>query len=177
MKVIKLHLGCGHDFKKGYINCDVSSQVNPDKIIDLEKKLPFKNNSVDEIIANHVFEHVINFVPMMHELYRICRKGAILKIKVPFYAAWGQYNDPTHVRFFSPFTFNYFKNGGFSHEVNCSKDMYSIKKVKINYGLGKSSKFNFLMNPIINLNHALYCRLFAFILPASEIQFELVVLK
>ncbi len=174
---MKLHLGCGHDYKNGYVNCDISKDVNPDKVVDLEKELPFKNNSVDEIIANHVFEHVINFVPLMHEIHRICKKGAIIKIKVPFYAAWGQFNDPTHVRFFSPFTFNYFKVGGFSHEVGCSEDMYHVKDVRINYGLGKSAKLNFIMNPIINLHHALYCRLFAFILPASEIKFELVALK
>ena len=101
---MKLHLGCGNDYKKGYINCDVSKEVNPDKIIDLEKKLPFGNNSVSEVIANHVFEHVHNFVPLMHEIHRVCKKGATIKIKTLFFSAWGQYNDPTHVRFFTPFT-------------------------------------------------------------------------
>ncbi len=66
---MKLHLGCGLVKKKGYINCDISGKVNPDKVIDLEKKLPFKDNSVDEILANHVFEHIVNFVPLMHEIF------------------------------------------------------------------------------------------------------------
>jgi len=34
---MKLQFGCGHDKIKGYINCDISPQVNPDKIVDLEK--------------------------------------------------------------------------------------------------------------------------------------------
>jgi predicted SAM-dependent methyltransferase len=59
---MKLHLGCGRDYKPGWINCDISSDVKPDKVVDLEKKLPFKNNSVDMILANHVLEHVHNFV-------------------------------------------------------------------------------------------------------------------
>jgi len=174
---MKLHLGCGNDYKNGYINCDVSKQVNPDKIVDLEKKLSFKNNSVDEIVANHVLEHIHNFVPLMQEFYRICKNKAIIKIKVPFYSSWGQYNDPTHVRFFTPFSFGYFEKGNYSHEVSCKKDMFGIKKVKINFGIGKSKKLNFIFNPLLNISHTIYCRFFAWIFPASEIEIELIVLK
>ena len=85
---MKLHLGCGNNKKKGYVNCDISATVKPDRIVDLEKKLSFKDNSVDEIIANHVLEHIANFTPLMHELHRICKKGAVIKIKVPFYSSW-----------------------------------------------------------------------------------------
>jgi len=174
---MKLHLGCGNDYKKGYLNCDISKEVNPDKVVDLEKKLPFKDNSVSEIIANHVFEHVVNFVPLMHEIHRVCKKGAVIKIKTPFFAAWGQYNDPTHVRFFTPFTFDYFRKGNYSHEVSANKDMFEIKESKINYGIGASSKLNWIMNPLINVHQAFYCRFFAFIFPASEMRYELKVIK
>ena len=174
---MKLHLGCGNDYKKGYINCDVSKEVHPDKIVDLEKRLPFEDNSVEEIIANHVFEHIVNFVPLMQEIQRVCKKESIIKIKTPFFSAWGQYNDPTHVRFFTPFTFNYFKKGNYSHEVGANKDMFKVKKVKINYGIGVSSKLNWLMNPLVNFHHAFYCRFLAFIFPSSEIEYELIVLK
>ena len=174
---MKLHLGCGNDYKKGYVNCDISQEVNPDMIVDLEKKLPFKDNSVSEVVANHVLEHVKNFIPLMHELHRICKKNARIKIKVPFFSAWGQYNDPTHVRFFTPFTFNYFKKGNYSHEVGLKNDMLEVKKVKINFGIGKSSKLNCIMNPLVNFNHTFYCRFLAFIFPSSEIEYELEVIK
>jgi len=174
---MKLHLGCGNDYREDYINCDISKEVKHDKIIDLEKTLPFKNNSVDEIIANHVFEHVQNFIPLMHEIHRVCKNDSIINIKTPFFSAWGQYNDPIHVRFFTPFTFNYFKKGHYSHEVSVNKDMFNVEKVKINFGIGTSSKLNFIINPLINLHHAFYCRFFAFILPASEMQYQLKVIK
>ncbi|MCH7850055.1 MAG: methyltransferase domain-containing protein [Nanoarchaeota archaeon] len=169
----KLHLGCGLDKRKGYINCDLSSKVNPDKIVDLEKKLPFKNNSIDEILANHVLEHVVNFIPLMHEIRRICKKGALIKIKVPFYSAWGQFNDPTHVRFFSPKTFDYFKKGTYSHEVGLEEDMFDIKHVKINFAIGRAKKLNWIMNPIINFHKDFYCRFFAWTVPSSEIEYIL----
>jgi len=174
---MKLNFGCGRKKMKGYINCDVSKDVNPNLIVNLEKKLPFKNNSVDEIVANHVLEHIVNFVPLMHEIYRVCKKNAKIKIRTPFYSAWGQFNDPTHVRFFSPWTFSYFEKGSYSHEVGANKDMFKVEKVKINFGIGNSSKLNFLFNPIINLNHKVYCRFFAWIFPAAEIEFELIVIK
>ena len=174
---MKLHLGCGNNRMEGYVNCDISKDVNPDKIVDLEKKLLFKDNSINEIVANHVLEHINNFVPLMHELYRVCKKNSKIKIKVPFYSAWGQFNDPTHVRFFSPFTFNYFKKGSYSHEVNCNKDMFEVEKFKLNFGIGTSSKLNFFMNPLINFHHAFYCRFFAWVFPASEIEYRLEIIK
>jgi len=174
----RLNIGCGNDYRKGYVNCDFTDRIKVDKIVNLEKTpLPFKDNSVDEILAFHVLEHVKNFPKLMHDLHRICKKNARVKIKVPFYSAWGHYNDPTHVRFFSPFTFNYFKKGNYSHEVGCHENLFTIKKNKINFGIGVSSRLNWLFNPLLNLNHKIYCRFFAFIFPAAEIEVELEVVK
>ena len=138
---MKLNLGCGIDKRKGYVNCDISPVVNPDRVINLEKKIPFKKDSIDEILAFHVLEHINNFIPLIHEFYRICKNEAIIKIKVPFYSAWGQFNDPTHIRFFTPFSFDNFKKGIYSHQVGAKKDMFSIK-AKLNFGIGTSSIMN-----------------------------------
>ncbi|MDP3986632.1 MAG: methyltransferase domain-containing protein [Nanoarchaeota archaeon] len=174
---MKLNLGCGVTKFEGYVNCDISPEVNPDKVVDLERKLPFKDNSVDEIVSNHVFAQINNFIPLMHELHRICKKGAVLKIKVPFYSYPSYYTDPTHVRFFTPFTFNLFSSKDFRHEVRAKEDMFFVRKNKINFSIGPLGKVNFLINPLINLNKKIYCRFFSWIFPAAEIEFELVVLK
>jgi len=175
---MKLNLGCGKDKKEGYVNIDSSDEVKPDKIWNLEKTpFPFRENSVEEIIAEHVLEHIKNFIPLMHELRRICKKGAKIRIKTPFYSSWGQFNDPTHVRVFTPFTFNYFKRNNYEHEVGCKEDMFKINKVKINYGIGRLRFLNKILNPLLNLNHEVYCRFFAWVFPSSEIEYELEVLK
>ncbi len=178
---MKLHLGCGNDYKKGYINCDISPEVKYDKIVDLEKKLPFEDDSVEEVLAEHVFEHVKNFVEMMHELRRVCKKGAMIKIKVPFYSSCEQFSDPTHVRFFTPFSFDYFdsesKIGMFSHEVGCSKKMFDVKMTRVNFSVGRSKILNVIFNPLININHRIYCKFLTGIISASEIMFELEVIK
>jgi len=176
---MKLNLGCGNDKKKGYLNIDSSKQVDPDKVWDLEKTpLPFKDNSIEEINAEHVLEHIKNFIPLIHDLWRISKKGALIKVKVPFYSSWGQFNDSTHVRFFSPFTFNNFcSENSYSHELENKKNMFFKRKVKINFGIGISRKVNWIFNPLLNLNQKFYCRFFAFIFPASEIEYEFEVIK
>ncbi len=175
---MKLNLGCGNDKKQGYINIDVSKEVKPNKIWDLEKTpLPFKENSIDEILAFHILEHINNFIPLMHDLHRICKNRAILKVKTPFYSSLGQFNDPTHVRFFTPFSFDYFRKGNYSHQVGAKKDMFKVKKVKLNIWLGKNKYLNRFFNFLVNLNHPHYCRLFAWTFPSSEIEFEIEVLK
>ena len=50
---MKLHLGCGKRRFDGYINCDLH---NSDMDMDI-RRLPFDDESVDEIIAIHVCEH------------------------------------------------------------------------------------------------------------------------
>jgi hypothetical protein len=177
---MKLHLGCGNDKREGYVNVDSAKEVQPDKVWNLEKTpLPFKDNSVEEVVANHVFEHVVNFIPLMHDLHRICKKAALIKVKTPFYSAWGQYNDPTHVRFFSPFTFNYFNGkNNYSHQVkSINETNLKVEKVRINFGIGRSKTLGRVLNPIINFNHRFYCRFLAFIIPASELEFILRVVK
>jgi SAM-dependent methyltransferase len=175
---MKLNLGCGNDYKKRYINCDITDRVKVDKIVNLEEPLKmFKDNSINKIICFHTLEHIKNFVELMKELNRICKNNCIIHIKVPFYSAWGQFNDPTHVRFFTPFTFDYFKKGNYSHEIGVDNDLFKVEYVKINFGIGISSKLNKVINPIVNLNHKIYCRFFAWILPCAEIEYKLRVIK
>ena len=173
---MKLHLGCGYNKLEGYINCDISKEVNPDKVLNIEYPLPFKDDSVEEIIAEHVLEHINNFITLMHELRRICKNGAKIIIKTPFYSSWGQFNDPTHVRFFTPFTFDYFHPNKYSHEVECDERMFNVK-CKINYAVGRLKFLNKIFNPLINLSQAFYCGFFAWTFPASELIFELEVIK
>lgn len=54
---IKLNIGCGTRLKDGYINIDLR-KTHPLVMIGDVRNLPFKNNSVDEILANDVYEHI-----------------------------------------------------------------------------------------------------------------------
>jgi SAM-dependent methyltransferase len=110
---MKLNLGCGQNRLEGYVNADREAAVQPDVVMDLESfPWPFEDGSVDEVVANHVLEHVGRdpqvFIRIMQELYRICRGGAMLFIAVPHPRHDNFLDDPTHVRAITPMTISLF---------------------------------------------------------------------
>ena len=77
-----LDIGCGYGASK-YANviCDVQdlSQYYPEKkfIKLIDKKLPFKDNEFDFVVASHVIEHVEDVEFFIGELERISKQGYI----------------------------------------------------------------------------------------------------
>lgn len=97
---MKLNIGAGTTRYDGFVNCDHSDLFNPEYIFDLEKDTwPFESNTVDEVIAHHVLEHMgEGYFHCLKELYRVCKNGALIDIRVPHYRNENQSNDPTHRR-------------------------------------------------------------------------------
>ncbi len=127
---LKLNLGGGKKRYKGFINVDKQPLPETDITWDLESTpMPFKENSVSEAICEHIFEHITNFVSLMEDLHRICKHGALVRVMVPYFRYEGAFRDPTHVRFFSEHSFDYFCNG---HTFDYySKAKFKLKKVEL----------------------------------------------
>lgn len=170
---MKLNLGCGRNYKKGYINCDIAKNLNVDKIVDLEKKLPFKDNSVDEIIVYHVLEHINNLIQLIEEFHRICKPNARVFIKVPFFTFPAAYGNPTHVRFFTTGSFDYFVGLEFATYSNAKFKIISKRLVSSTNKSGLSR----IIDYFINKSMKKYERFFAGIFPAEQIECELKVIK
>lgn len=98
----KLHLGSGYKKINGFINIDDDPLVNPDLSLNLDDvniKLPYEDNSVTEIVAHHILEHIGDgFIPLMKELYRVAEDGCVFDIVVPHHNHEVFYGDPTHKR-------------------------------------------------------------------------------
>lgn len=107
---IKLNIGAGWSKFDGYLNCDISPASKPDYVFDIEKDIwPFEDNSVEAVIAHHVFEHIgEGYFHMLKELYRVCKHDAIIDIWVPHYAHHNFYHDPTHRRPITPYGLSLF---------------------------------------------------------------------
>ena len=104
---LKLNIGSGFKRYEGFINIDSDPLVKPDHVIELDDvniKLPFDDNSVSEIKAEHILEHIgEGFIPLIVELYRVAEEGCVLDITVPHHLHEVYYGDPTHKR---PITVN-----------------------------------------------------------------------
>lgn len=58
MNKLKLNLGCSNDIKNGYLNIDLYHKDPRVKIADVKNLDFLENDSVDEIIAHDVLEHL-----------------------------------------------------------------------------------------------------------------------
>lgn len=97
---MKINIGAGDVKLDDYINIDYDSHSNPDYALDLEKdRLPFEDNSVDAVIAHHILEHLgEGYFHCLQELYRVCKHGAVIDIRVPHPRHDTFIADPTHRR-------------------------------------------------------------------------------
>jgi cyclopropane fatty-acyl-phospholipid synthase-like methyltransferase len=101
---MKLHLGSGDRRYEGFVNVDYDQRCNPDYHLDIEKSVwPFADDSVDQVIAHHVLEHLgEGYFHVLQELYRVCQHGAMIDIVVPHHRHDQFANDPTHRRAITP---------------------------------------------------------------------------
>lgn len=97
---MKLNIGAGDSKYEGYVTIDFDSKSNPDYVVDLEKdKLPFEDSTVESVIAHHVLEHLGDgYFHCLQELYRVCKHGASIHVKVPHPRHDTFLADPTHKR-------------------------------------------------------------------------------
>ncbi|WP_407306649.1 class I SAM-dependent methyltransferase [Desulfosporosinus sp. SB140] len=82
--LIKVEIGCGKTKTDGYIGIDRFPLQGVDIVADVDKGLPFDNDSVDVIYASHSLEHMENLQNVMEEIYRVCKNKAIVQILAPY---------------------------------------------------------------------------------------------
>lgn len=83
-----LNVGCGTDYKKGWINLDNNSDNNIDKLDlnwDLRNPLPFEDNSIDYIFNEHLIEHltVEEGQVAIKDMMRVLKPGGVMRIATP----------------------------------------------------------------------------------------------
>jgi hypothetical protein len=111
---LKLNIGSGGKPLEGYVNVDMQPMVHPDVVCDIGKKYwPFSDNSVDEVVAEHILEHLTTpeLFHCMQEMYRVCKAGAEVKVRLPHPRADIFLGDPTHQRPVMPGTLIMFSQG------------------------------------------------------------------
>ena len=176
-KFVAIDIGCGNLKVPGTIGVDNVKIPGVDVVHNLNKfPYPFQTSSVDVIYANQVLEHLTAPLDeIMAELCRICKPNGVIKIEVPHALNVAGFADPTHVKFYTYFTFDYFGNNIQSYYA---KTKIRILKKRFIYKTGRISSI--LLKPVeflINLFPMIYSHYFAFIIPCSTLYFELQPIK
>lgn len=114
----KRYLGDDYD-PNDFLKVDIQQTVGVDKVCDFEnEKLPFSENSIDEIVTIHTLEHIHNLEHIIKECHRILKPNCSLKIWVPHCNSTVAFSEPNHVRFFSVSTFDNYDVKGRDPESN-----------------------------------------------------------
>jgi SAM-dependent methyltransferase len=108
---MNLNLGCGNRSMEDCVNIDISPQSKADVIFNLERRLPFSDNSIEEIRCIHTLEHIENAVQLIEEMWRVCRDGAKIIIEVPYYKHPLAYCDLTHKHYLCEQSLEHFTEG------------------------------------------------------------------
>lgn len=186
-----LDIGCGERKKKipdaDVIGIDRVALPGVDVVHNLDiAPYPFADSAFDEIICDDALEHLDDVVRVMEELWRIGKPGAMVKISAPHFSSDNYYTDPTHRHPFSSRSFNFFdpQFAGKFHQFY-SKAHFRVRKRTIGFGevlpsgrkhppnIHRLLGIQWLMNKFPRI----YEKYFAFIVPATELYFELEVLK
>lgn len=149
MKFNKLNIGCGTNCFLDCVNIDLKKNTYVDLIVNAEKTfLPFKNDSFETVYCKDILEH-IEYINLIKEIHRILIKGGHLIIEVPHFTSRNAYTDPTHKKYFTIETFNFFvKNHirNYYFDISFSK----INKLKITFEPKPFGFINKFLEKIIN---------------------------
>ena len=153
--MIKLNLGSGCITYEGFINIDNISIKSGrgdeliDVIMDLEKdKLPYEDNSVDEIKADNILEHIGDgLIFLMNECHRVLKPEGIMTGNVPPANSEGAIRDITHKRQFVKGSFGYFCGQNDRFPAQPYRPKYANYGVKPWYCLRLTEDIQFVMRP------------------------------
>jgi len=86
---MKLHLGCGKIFIKGFTHIDLMNYDHIDYLTSIDDLSMFKDNSIELIYNCHVLEHFHRnkLKKVLKEWYRVLDKNGVLRVSVPDFEA------------------------------------------------------------------------------------------
>lgn len=105
----KLNLGCGTDYREGFINVDWSSAVKNDIQWNLSNfPYPFASNTADEIHMINTLEHIFDSDKAIREVYRILKPDGLFICHVPYTKSDGAFQAIEHKSYYTEKSFDYY---------------------------------------------------------------------
>jgi SAM-dependent methyltransferase len=180
-----LDVGCGLNKQPGAIGLDISPKTDADVIHDLgDIPYPFADSEFDEVIANHVIEHVPDVMKFMCELYRITRSGGRIRLLAPHYTNPDWPTDPTHRNHLNCYSFNCFMDDPgkrlfpFYTDIRLKPKRVYVTLANLWRAMGLQTVVNLDQRwPAMRFTRKMWEHYLSFIVRGKEIQFEFEVCK
>lgn len=83
---MKIDIGCGRYRKDGFIGIDMQKTTCVDILSNVDYGLPFADDSIEEVYSSHTIEHLTNCDLFLRELARVCKSGALIELRMPYYS-------------------------------------------------------------------------------------------
>ncbi len=113
---MKLHIGCGKKYIVGYKHLDVIDFEHVDFVCDTRKLSMIEDESVSEIYACHILEHVERneVVEVLREWNRVLKVDGVLRVAVPdFESVVAEYQEKKDLQCFQGLLY-----GGQTYDYN-----------------------------------------------------------
>lgn len=113
-EIRRLNLGAGGRclVGGGWLNVDRIDLPGIDRVHDLNVgPWPWAADSIGEILAKDVFEHVDDALLFLSECHRVMQPWSVLTLQTTLYQHVSAFTDPTHKRFPTPHTLDYWIPG------------------------------------------------------------------
>ena len=135
-----LNLGCNKRIVKGAVNLDIEKFKGIDVVHDITKKLPFKNNTFDFILAENILEHIPKdkIDNVMRDLGRVLKKGGILFIGSPHFTSSSFFMNDHYLNFGSTWTIRDYVTNPFRKDAIYAYKKTGLKLVKTKIFFGRT---------------------------------------
>ena len=104
---MKLDIASGTDKKPGFKGVDIVKLPGVDYVMDVNKKLKFKDNSIDEIYSKNTLPHLKDAIFTITEFHRILKNNGKIEVIVPHFTNT-RANNPFIKHRFSLHSMDYF---------------------------------------------------------------------
>ncbi|MHB8163119.1 MAG: methyltransferase domain-containing protein [Methanoregula sp.] len=159
---VVVDLGCGDAPYKDifleqcdcYIGVDWAeschSKKNVDLLVDLNRELPFKSNSIDTLIVIEVLEHLKEPNLFLSECYRILKMGGQIFLTVPF--NWQLHEEPHDYYRFTRYGLDYLLHKWNFSDIDITEwtGFWQMWALKLNYHTYRTvpDPFKFFLIPL-----------------------------
>ena len=127
---LRLNIGGGRHRLPGFVTVDNNPNAGSVDIThDLDRlPWPFEEGSVDEVVMDHVLEHLEDTIGVIKELYRICADGARIHLMVPHYSC--NWTHPGHKRAMGVGLFDHFDP---FHEERYGRCRFAVERLRLHW--------------------------------------------